>query len=95
MKANEVIDILREHEPELKDEGVLSLTLFGSVARGEATPNDVDLAAEFQKGTTLTKAVRIECRLSELLNTPVDLSNKRTLKEGVRENAERDFLLVF
>ena len=95
MKVTEVIDRLRAYEPELRKKGVKTLVLFGSVARGEAAPSDVDLAAEFERGTTIPDAVNIEYRLSELLNAPVDLSNKKTLKEGIRESAERDFVLVF
>jgi predicted nucleotidyltransferase len=35
MKRDEVIAVPRAHEPELKAAGVASLSLFGSVARGD------------------------------------------------------------
>ena len=39
-----VVEILRQHEAELKACGLLHLRLFGSVARGESTQDsDVDL----------------------------------------------------
>lgn len=97
MNADEVIDRLRAHEQELKEKGVLSLTLFGSVARGEPSPNDVDLAAEFDrsKRLTLLNLSDIQFTLTELLGTPVDLSDKSMLKEFVRQNAECDFVNVF
>lgn len=33
MNASQVIDRLRAHEPELRERGIKSLTLFGSTAR--------------------------------------------------------------
>ena len=46
--ADRVIATLRAHEAELRQAGLRSLSLFGSVARGETeTDSDIDLAAEF------------------------------------------------
>ena len=43
-----VLAALRTHERELKDAGVVRLSLFGSTVRGEASPDsDVDLLAAF------------------------------------------------
>lgn len=97
MNATEVIERLRAHEPELREKGVKSLTLFGSVARGEADPNDVDLAAEydFSKKITLLTLSDIQYTLEEIVGAPVDLSDKTRLKEFVRRSAERDFISVF
>lgn len=45
-----VIATLREHEAELKSAGIVRLSVFGSVARGDQTAqSDVDLIAEFDK----------------------------------------------
>ena len=98
MNTSEVIDRLWEHEQELKNEGVSSLTLLGSVARGEAAPNDVDLAAEFdrsRKKVTLLTMSALQYRLTELVGAPVDLSEKAALDSYVRQNAEQDFVVVF
>jgi hypothetical protein len=46
--AERVIATLRAHETELRQAGLRSLSLFGSVARDETeTDSDIDLAAEF------------------------------------------------
>jgi hypothetical protein len=46
--ADRVIATLRAHEAEMRQAGLRSLSLFGSVARGETeTDSDIDLAAEF------------------------------------------------
>jgi predicted nucleotidyltransferase len=46
MDKNRILAILRSHAPELQAAGIAHLRLFGSVARGEATPqSDIDLMA--------------------------------------------------
>lgn len=96
MKAQDVITRLRKHRQELHDAGVLSLSLFGSVARRDNTASsDVDLIADFARGLSILDLVSIEARLTDLLGIPVDLSDKTMLKEFVRHNAEREFLHVF
>ena len=96
MDRETVIRTLREHEPELRAAGVLSLRLFGSVARGEARPNsDVDLMARFENGLSIIDLAEIECVLSDLLGARVDLSQEGRLKDPIREEAEREALLAF
>jgi hypothetical protein len=55
MKRKQAITILRDYEPELKSVGVISASLFGSVARDDGSPDsDIDvvvrLAESFSKG---------------------------------------------
>lgn len=96
MKAQEVITRLREHQQELQAAGVLGLSLFGSVARGDnSAASDVDLMADFSQGLSILDLVSIETRLTDLLGTPVDLSDRAMLKEFVRPYAERESLHVF
>ena len=48
MDREQVLASLRAPEKELKDAGVVRLSLFGSTTRGEACPDsDVDLPAAF------------------------------------------------
>jgi len=48
---NEIRQTLRQHIPELRERfGVRRLAIFGSYARGEATPrSDVDILVEFDR----------------------------------------------
>ena len=47
MNSAAVIAVLREHEGELRRQGVTHAALFGSVARGEARPDsDLDIMVE-------------------------------------------------
>lgn len=98
MDKENVIATLRAHEEEIKRAGVLSLRLFGSVARDEATPDsDVDLMARFDKARcrTLFDYAGIEGRLAELLNVHVDLAPEDMMHEPVKAKAEREAVLVF
>jgi predicted nucleotidyltransferase len=53
MKQDDIISALRAHEGELKQAGIASLSLIGSVARGEDRPDsDVDVASRISDGST-------------------------------------------
>ena len=98
MKRDEVISRLRAHEAELKAAGILRLAIFGSVARGDNSPeSDVDLLADFDKTKhyTLLTMGRLESRLADLLGTRVDLSSPEWLKESVKERVLREAVLAF
>ena len=98
MNKEQVIAKLREHEPELKAAGIVRLAVFGSVARGDNSPqSDVDLLADFDKTKhyTLLTMGRIESRLADLLGTRVDLSSPEWLKESIRNQVLREAVDAF
>lgn len=98
MNRSRILETLREHRDELHDAGVIHLSVFGSVARGEATGrSDVDLMADFDKSKrlTLVKIGSLQQRLSEWLGTEVDLSSAEWMREPVRSRAIREALVVF
>ncbi len=98
MNRDEVIDKLRAHEAELKAAGVVRLAVFGSVARGDNSPqSDVDLLAEFDKTRryTLLTMGRLESRLTDLLGTKVDLSSPEWLKESIKNQVLREAVIAF
>jgi len=98
MDRSAVIAKLREHEPELKAAGILRLSLFGSVARGEATAeSDVDLMADFDpaKHFSLLDMVRMENRLADILGVRVELTSVKALKERIRERVTQEAVLAF
>lgn len=96
MNRDRVIETLRAHEGELKASGILRLSVFGSVARGERG-NDVDLLAEFDPACrfSLLDMVGFENRLADILGVPVDLAPAKSLKDGVRERVAREAVLAF
>jgi predicted nucleotidyltransferase len=98
MNKDDVIAALRSHQAELNSAGVLSLSVFGSVARGEAGPeSDVDLNAHLdrKKRISLFEAVEIENRLSEILGSKADLSIAGTLKPDIQERFDREAVVAF
>jgi predicted nucleotidyltransferase len=96
MDREQVIATLRAHQQELKACGIVRLSLFGSVARGERG-NDVDLMAEFDvsRQFSLLDMVGLENRLADILGVPVDLAPAKSLKDGIRERATREAVLAF
>ena len=91
--AEIVIDTLRAHEHELRSAGILHLSLFGSVARGDSeADSDVDLAVELDPKAKigLFALTRLERHLSELLMRSVDLLPEPVEKPRLRANIDRD-----
>lgn len=98
MNRDEVITKLRAHEAELKAAGIVRLSVFGSIARGDNTPeSDVDLLADFdqERRYTLLTMGRLESRLADLLGTGVDLSSPEWLRDTVSERARREAVVAF
>ncbi len=98
MDKSTAISRLREHEAELRSAGIVRLSIFGSVARGDSSPeSDVDLLAEFDpsKEFSLLDMVHLENRLADILGARVDLAPARALKERIRERATREAVLAF
>jgi predicted nucleotidyltransferase len=98
MNKGSVIEKLRQHESELKAAGIVHLRLFGSVARGEESPeSDIDLIADLDrsKRLSLVGMAHLENRLSDLLGVKVDLSPSESMKEAVRARALREAIHAF
>ena len=91
--AEPIIATLRAHEAELRAAGIRRLSLFGSVARGDAEAgSDVDLAAELdpEAHIGLFGLVALERRLSELLNRRADLLPEPVESQRLQANIDRD-----
>jgi predicted nucleotidyltransferase len=77
----DVLDILQQHEQELRALGVDRYGLFGSFLHGKITPeSDVDLLIEFKPGQkTFTNFSRLALLLEELLERPVEAVTSESL----------------
>ena len=98
MNRNVAIARLKPHEAELRAMGVSGLSLFGSVARGDAGPeSDVDLAARFDPAAEvgMVKYGTILERLRMLLRAPVDLVGEPARTTRMQAEIDRDRALVF
>ena len=95
MEREVVIQILRQNQAEINSFGVISLALFGSVARGDAGPDsDVDLLVEFDRPVGLFGLIALQQRLEELLGCPVDLGTPECLKNHIRPHVMEECVYV-
>jgi len=96
--ASDVIATLLRHEAELRRAGVRRLSLFGSVARGEAdADSDIDLVAEFDPAARmdLIRLVGLERELTALLGRDVEILPEPIESERLRPRVERDRVRAF
>ena len=82
-------------EPIAKKNGVKSLYLIGSRARGDNRPDsDYDFCYEFED-PSLMKTSALMYDLSEALNSKVDLISRKTKKSFLVEGLERDGVAIY
>ena len=93
---DEVLRRMRGAWPTLQAQyGVRSLTLFGSVARGEARPDsDVDLLVEFDRPTGYFGLVALQLHLQEVLGREVDLGTPGSVRPALRERLREEAIRV-
>ena len=102
MEKEQVLAILRKHEPELRASGVEQLSIFGSAARGDATADsDLDVVVRFSRAASqegfayFGGLAALSRRLCEILGRHVDIVAEPIRKERLRRNIEKDAVLVF
>ena len=98
LEQAQVLSRLRAHRLELVRAGIVRLAVFGSVARGEnGAASDVDLMGDFDRSRRLTllDMAGLEYRLSEIVGGPVELADRKMLKDSVKARAEREAILAF
>jgi len=95
MKRNEAIKKLRELMPELNKLGVIRLSMFGSVARDEASDaSDLDLIVEFTPPVTFRKYFDALNLIEDSLGMHVDLAEPQTLHPTIRKRVLEEALRV-
>jgi uncharacterized protein len=102
MDCAEVKTALRARERELKAIGVDSLSIFGSVARGDAGPDsDIDIAVKladnFSKGgfDYFHRIEKLQRRLSTILGHRVDVIEEPVRKQLMQAEIDRDRSFAF
>jgi putative addiction module CopG family antidote len=97
-KKGEVVAMLKALEPELKERGVASAAVFGSVVRGQAWPDsDVDVLIDIDPAAALDllDLVGIRNLLTDRLGRPVDVVDREALKPQLRDNILAEAEMVF
>jgi uncharacterized protein len=95
MDRDLTLALLAQHQTTLRNMGVTSLAIFGSVARNEARPDsDVDLLVEIEAPVTFDRYMDVKFYLEDLLDKPVDLVTALSLKPQLRSIVEREAIYV-
>ena len=79
-----------------RDNDVISIGIFGSIVRGEATEkSDIDLLVKFGKRKSLLGVVRLEHELSDALGRKVDLLTEAAISPYIRANIIHDLKIIY
>jgi predicted nucleotidyltransferase len=101
MDRDQVLQALKDHEKELRAAGVVSASLFGSAARGELAPGDVDIAVRLGENFShggfnyFGRMEELEEHLSHLLGRQVDVVEEPVRAGCFQEEIDRDRALAF
>jgi len=96
MYRDDALNILRNYKDDHASEyGIISLGIFGSVARNEADEkSDVDVVVQIQKPNLFILS-RIRMELEELFHTHVDLVRFRDRMNGfLKSQIQKDAVYV-
>ena len=95
MKRDAIISLIRKNQAQLKDLGVRSLSIFGSVARGEETQgSDLDVLVEFEGQPTFDGFMDTKIYLEDLLGRKVDLVLPQAIKPQLKPHILQDMIHV-
>ncbi len=87
MTKKELENKLAAHRHELREMGVVSLAVFGSVARDECTnQNDIDLLVDFDREVGLFYLFEIQHKLEDIIGVPkIDLIQRGAIHPALRD----------
>lgn len=84
--SKEIEAIKEQIVPILKEAGVLRSALFGSVVRGEETPDsDVDILVELPRDKDMFDLIDLETKLESKLQKKMDVVTYRSLHHLLRD----------
>ena len=102
MTRGDALNALRAYEPELRAAGVASLSVIGSVARGESDDaSDVDVAVRLGERFAargldyFARLEHLEQRLAEILGRDVDVIEEPVRRARLQREIDRDRALAF
>ncbi len=96
MNLSIISDLIKRHETELRQQGVKSLAVFGSVAHGNSTPSsDIDLLVEFDRPVGLFDFIRLKKFLEDLTHSSVDLVTPDALRTTMRATILNEAVYVY
>jgi len=96
MDCDLVLKTLKKHQSDLSENGVKSLAVFGSVARGEAEiESDIDILVAFhQAPVTFDVYMDVKIYLEDLLDNAVDLVISESMHPRLKQYVDQDAVHV-
>jgi predicted nucleotidyltransferase len=95
VNQKQVLKRIQANQARLTQLGVASLSLFGSMARGDSTEDsDIDLLVSFDGRASFDRYMDLKLFLEDLLGRRVDLVTEQALREEIRAHVEQDLLRV-
>jgi predicted nucleotidyltransferase len=86
---NKLVELCRQND-------VAKLSLFGSMARGEANEqSDIDLLVEFSHRKSLLALVSLERKISSALGRKVDLLTEAAISPYLRDRIKGDAQVIY
>ncbi len=102
MNRDDVIEMLRRNRAVLEEAGAVHVSLFGSVARGEETPeSDLDILVtlskdpEFQGLGYFGAIEALRAAIASMSGKSVDIVTEPIRKDRLRAEIERDRAVAF
>jgi hypothetical protein len=90
-----ILELLHKHRAELQSFHVVSLAIFGSVARGEERPDsDIDILVQFDGPTKFDWYMDLKEFLENLFGRKIDLVTEAGLKPIARSSIQKDLIRV-
>ena len=90
------IGVLRAHERELRAMGVVGVSLFGSIARGDSGPDsDIDVLFDYLPTVRGLGVIGLHQAIEDLFDGPVDVVARNGIHPALKANIEADAIRVF
>ena len=96
MNKQEILTQLTNHAEQIRQLfSVRQLSVFGSVARGQADESsDVDILVEFDKKANFDRFMDLKFYLEDLLGRQIDLVTRNALRPRLKQRIEREIIHV-
>ena len=86
LSLNDAIELISVHLGDLRNMCVKSLSIFGSLARGEFGPgSDIDLLVEFSEPVGFFRLIELKQYLERLFERDVDLATPDALRPEIKD----------
>lgn len=93
MIKDDILKMLKKHRKDLTSFAVKSLYIFGSVARGEETPqSDIDMLVVFEGCATFGRYMELKFFLEDLFQKKVDLITEEGLRPELAKSVKQDLI---